>query len=679
MDQILSKAGAENLESTIRLIYLCVGNSRARGTTLEYPSALPLGGDAMVLRHRNVRAISPRSGLALLLGAALAFGALPLSASAAAITPVVRPRTSATVTADALPTVQIDGVVWTQVMIGNTVYAGGEFTTARPAGAALGTSQTPRRNLLAYDITSGKLSTKFVPGAFNGAIRALATSADKKTLYVGGSFTKVGKVVRGRFAALNASTGALKSPNPSFNGIINAFAVNSKNVYAGGLFSAVNNSGRARLASIGVKSGKLTRWKAVANSGVNALLLTPGSKMLVIGGSFTKLNSTAASGSGAVSPATGKTKTWKVNKVVKNGGSSSAILSLASDGSTVYGAGFTYGTGNFEGVFAASSKDGTLRWLQDCHGDTYGVLPLKEVVYSVGHAHYCSNIGGFPDTSDYTKSRTTWYRALAVTRSAAGSVAKNGQKSSKSYMNFEGRPAPALLNWFPDLTPGSFTGMSQAAWSVVGNGSYVSLGGEFPKVNGKPQQGLVRMAIAKVAPNGIGPSGNAEGIALSAAVRDNGKIVISWNQLWDRDDLELTYQLFRNGRMIDARAVSVPFWQRSGMTFVDSDAVSHGSSTAAYQVIVSDPSGNAVSSSTLSVALPSEPSVPPVNDHPSVGPSPFVSEPEGRQDPASSWSATTPSASPSATGTDLLPQHPMSTSSATAAPSIRPSSSGRDQ
>ncbi len=102
---------------------------------------------------------------------------------------------------------QINGVVWTQVMIGNVVYAGGDFTAARPAGAAPGTHQTARRNLLAYDITTGKLIAAFAPGAFNGAVKTLAVSTDKKTLYVGGAFTKVGTTARAHFAALDAADG----------------------------------------------------------------------------------------------------------------------------------------------------------------------------------------------------------------------------------------------------------------------------------------------------------------------------------------------------------------------------------------------------------------------------------------------------------------------------------------
>lgn len=619
------------------------------------------------LRYRRARS-APLIGrrLAALLGAVVMVTVLPAAETAGAAVPPARDRTAGTVTADALPTVQINGVVWAQAMIGNVVYAGGEFTSARPAGAAAGTNQTPRKNLLAYNITTGALVTTFVPGAFNGAIRTLAVSADKKTLYVGGSFTKVGTTKRGRFAALNVSTGALKSAKPSFNGTVNALAVNSKTVYAGGAFTAVNSKARSRLASVKASNGKLTGWKAKANAGVHALLLTSKSKLLVAGGMFTKLNSTAASGSGAVSPTTGKTKTWKANKVVKNGTPSSAILSLATDGSTVYAAGYAYVTGTFEGVYAASGKDGTLRWLQDCHGDTYGVTAIGDVVYSVGHAHYCENIGGFPDSVPRVE-----YRALAVTKAAAGTVGKNGQTSSSIYTNYEGKPAPALINWFPDLAAGTYSGLGQAAWSVVGNSKYISLGGEFPKVNGTPQQGLVRMAVSSAAPNKVGPTGSESSLALAASVDSEGKVAINWRQLWDRDDLKLTYRLYREGDAPGTRAAigewtaSVPFWKRGTMSFTDTDAASAGSSTVRYQVTVSDPRGNTVRSATISVTLPAQLRA---ADSASASPSPTPSASAER----------TPSATPtSATPTPSAPEaRPPSEAPATTTPaSTRPAAS----
>ena len=51
-----------------------------------------------------------------------------------------------------LPTVQVNGVVWSQLVVGNRAYVTGNFSTARPAGAAPGTNEVSRRYLLAYDL-----------------------------------------------------------------------------------------------------------------------------------------------------------------------------------------------------------------------------------------------------------------------------------------------------------------------------------------------------------------------------------------------------------------------------------------------------------------------------------------------------------------------------------------------
>ena len=83
---------------------------------------------------------------------------------------------------DPLATAQIDGVAWTQLVVGNTVYVGGSFTNARPAGAAPGTQTVDRTYLMSYDLTTGAL-TSFAP-TLNGEVRALAASPDGATLFV---------------------------------------------------------------------------------------------------------------------------------------------------------------------------------------------------------------------------------------------------------------------------------------------------------------------------------------------------------------------------------------------------------------------------------------------------------------------------------------------------------------
>src|SRR5215207_5252545 len=107
----------------------------------------------------------------------------------AAISPILDGG-PAQVTADALPTVQINGVVWDQTIVGNRVYAVGEFTAARPAGSPLGSNHTAKSNILAYNLTTGQLDTGFT-ASLNGAGNTITSSPDGSRLYVGGSFTSV--------------------------------------------------------------------------------------------------------------------------------------------------------------------------------------------------------------------------------------------------------------------------------------------------------------------------------------------------------------------------------------------------------------------------------------------------------------------------------------------------------
>ena len=115
---------------------------------------------------------------------------VPGAARADSVPATPSAATPTTVTADPLPTVQIDGVAWSQVVVGNTVYVAGSFTSARPAGAPAGVGETPRSNILAYDITTGVLVPGFAP-VLNAQARVITASPDGSRLYVGGDFTRV--------------------------------------------------------------------------------------------------------------------------------------------------------------------------------------------------------------------------------------------------------------------------------------------------------------------------------------------------------------------------------------------------------------------------------------------------------------------------------------------------------
>src|SRR6478609_9356061 len=239
----------------------------------------------------NHHAVRLGKTLAVVVAGALAATVAQWPGIAAADTQPVdptNPTTPVTVAADPLPTVQIDGVAWTQLVVGNTVYVGGKFTTARPAGAAAGTQTTARANLLAYDIRTGNLITSWAPTT-NGDVLSIAASPDKSRIYVGGSFTQVNGVTKNRIAALNPTTGALVSTfAASPDTTVRAIVATSNTVYLGGLFTNVGGVARPRAAAVQATTGALLSWSPNVQGGaVRAMVMSPDGTQLLMGGAFT--------------------------------------------------------------------------------------------------------------------------------------------------------------------------------------------------------------------------------------------------------------------------------------------------------------------------------------------------------------------------------------------------------
>ena len=177
-------------------------------------AAGPASGEAAASRQ-TPRFRSAGALLAWLLGFLLIIGLLvgaPVDRAAADTAPVdpLDPSTPVTVSDDALPAPQINGVVWSQAMIGNFVYVGGSFSNARPAGSPAGQNTVARGNFLAFNVTTGQLMTN-VTHSFNAQVRSVFASPDKTKLYVAGEFTTVNGQTRRRIAefTVNGNTGAL--------------------------------------------------------------------------------------------------------------------------------------------------------------------------------------------------------------------------------------------------------------------------------------------------------------------------------------------------------------------------------------------------------------------------------------------------------------------------------------
>ncbi|WP_245821173.1 LamG-like jellyroll fold domain-containing protein [Geodermatophilus pulveris] len=524
------------------------------------------------------------------------------------------PATPATVTADPLPTTQINGVAWAQLVVGNKVYVAGEFTRARPAGAAPGTQETARNHLLAYDIRTGQLDTSFAP-TLNAQALALAASPDGSRIYVGGDFTRADGQSRYRVAAYSTATGQLVSDfRPAVGNQVRAIAATDSTVYLGGAFASVGSTARNRLAAVSAATGALLPWaprpgvgstagntlkddpekNAQTSNEVLALVVAGSNGQVVAAGRFDSLNGVKATGVGALDGVTGATRPFAVNRLITNQGVNSAVWSLSTDGTSVYGTGYNYyGPGNLEGSFAAEATGGRVRWINDCRGDTYSIFAKGGAAYHATHAHVCDNIGGFPEQNP----RVNMY-GTAVSNAATGTV---GPVTVQGIPYFRGQPAPSVLPWYPTFYSGRYTGQYQAGWTVTGNDDYVVYGGEFPGVNGLTQQGLVRFAVSDIAPDRVGP--RTTGTWTPTVSMVPGAARVSWRAVSDRDNEHLTYRVYRDSMAAaPVCAVTRPSQWWTLPTYACSDTAATAGAHR-YLVTATDAAGNRVSSTWVTATV----------------------------------------------------------------------------
>ncbi len=547
------------------------------------------------------------TSMALLVLGNLAFAPTARADDPLPAPPPVLQRGSDHVTADNLPTVQInDGYVWAQTTIGTTVYAVGQFNNVRPAGAAKDTNLTPRQNVLAYNITNGNLITSFAP-TVSGVVKAVAASPDGSRIYIGGSFNSVNGQTRYNFAALDASTGQLVSgfaPSVGGSGVY-AIAATSGAVYVGGLFTQGNGTARKNLAAFAPGNGALLPWAPTTDLQVDAMVMEPQTGQVVAGGRFYSVNSQISRGLANLDPTSGALNTsWQAPQTVQNGWNSGAdagkagIFALNTDSSGVYGTGWVFSSvtvGNLEGAFAADAGSGKIRWVSDCHGDHYGIYSSGSVVYTTSHTHQCDTVNLWPEQTErtyrYVESYTTAAKGTLTRSPSVGSI----------YKDWSGTPAPSAYNWFPDFLVGTTSGLGQAGLSITGTAGYVSIAGEFGSVNNGLVQGLTRFSTnppggAKQAPR----VQTADWVPQAISVNP-GTARVSIPANWDRDDLNLTYTLRRQGTStpVATKTVASTWWNQPTVALTDTGLTPGTSYT--YTITATDSDGNSRISSPTTV------------------------------------------------------------------------------
>ncbi|QIG38799.1 PKD domain-containing protein [Microbacterium sp. 4R-513] len=536
---------------------------------------------------RDRMGVSSRRITASLVAVAMIVATLALvvvpSGRAAAADPPALPDT---VTTDVLPTWQINGVVWSQAVVGNTVYVTGSFTKARPPGVAVGgAGEIDAQNIFAFDITTGNPIPNFTH-SLDAQGLVVRAAPDGKTVYFGGDFTTVDGQARSHVAAFDVATGALVSWAPRTDGQVRGFAFSGSTVYVGGNFRSSGGQPRTELAAWDTTTGTLTAWAPVAagDGFVWDMVSSPDRSRVIIAGSFTQLNGQTAYGMGSLDAATGNAMPWAAVSTIKTAGLNGAISSLSTDGTQVFGTGYAFGAGaSFEGTFAADPYTGKINWINDCLGDTYSSFPQGQVLYSVGHRHDCTVVGGFPDTSP----RSRWQKATAEPTFPVGTITT---KDAYGW-DFTGNAYAGLLHWYPDLEFGSYTDARQAAWSVTGNSDYIVLGGEFPKVNTTAQQGLVRFARRPISPHAVAPI-NSTAFTPAPYSNEAGTVRVPFSSVWDRDNTAITYDVFRSPatKIATFTRNDSEFWRLPSLSITDTGQTP--GAQVRYQVRAKDADGN---------------------------------------------------------------------------------------
>jgi hypothetical protein len=276
------------------------------------------------------------------------------------------------------PSWRVNGIVYATAIVGDTAYVGGSFTTATSPGG----QTVPRANLAAFSVSTGEVLTGWRSDV-GGAVLAMTT--DQNSLWVGGSFTRIGGQTHNRVAKVSLTTG---TPDAGFtanaNGNVRALDVAANTLYAGGTFSTMNSATATRLAKLDATNGaRDANFTATADGQVNAVKKNPATDVLYVAGDIGRLSGAARTGVGAVSATTGAA----TSLVLANTARPSLALDTTPDGSVLF-AGLGAGA---NAVGAWNPTTGARLWRQTADGDIQAVRYFSGTVYFGFHDGFQGN------------------------------------------------------------------------------------------------------------------------------------------------------------------------------------------------------------------------------------------------------------------------------------------------
>lgn len=151
----------------------------------------------------------------------------------------------------------MDGDVQTMTKVGNLIVVGGNFTRVRNAGSS---TDIPRRNLFAFNATTGQVSTTFAPNP-NAQVSKVLPAPDGQSVYIGGNFTSVtsnGTTTSvSRLYKADITTGAriTQFQAGSLDGEVRDISVTGGRLWIAGKFTHVQGQPQRALATLNATTG----------------------------------------------------------------------------------------------------------------------------------------------------------------------------------------------------------------------------------------------------------------------------------------------------------------------------------------------------------------------------------------------------------------------------------------